>query len=105
MLTAVGVTTLKLTTADVLEMPPAVATAFSAYEPAGNPFAIRLKGGLCTEPSGVVLLRKVTFVTVPPAILAIAPNLTSAGAANTAPAAGFVIVTVGGTAVGAVERV
>ena len=45
-----GVTTLILTTDDVVEIPPAVATAFSAKGPAIKLLAVMLNGALWRSP-------------------------------------------------------
>ena len=88
--TGTGVTTVILTGGEVVETPPAVATALMAYAPAARLLAVKLKGGDKTDPKGVVLLRKVTLVTVPPLMLAVAPSSTFAGTEKTGVFGGLV---------------
>jgi hypothetical protein len=61
---------------------------------------VKLKGGASTEPSNVAPLKKETLVTVPELTVASAEIATSAGAVNTVPFAGLVILTVGDGGVG-----
>src|SRR5215831_9930664 len=104
--TAVGATTVTWTTAEVPEIPPAVATALMAYVPAPRALAVKLKGAVWTDPHKVLLAKKETLVTVvPPLIVALAETVTSAGATKTAPLVGLTIVTVGAVATAGVERV
>lgn len=101
-----GVTTLMFTTEEVAETPAAVATAMSPFEPALRLSAVMLKGGDWLEPTGELLSKKDTFVTVPLLTLALAEILTFAGAAKTAFGAGLVMLTVGvggGAAAGVVR--
>ena len=61
---ATGLTTVIFTTEEVVESPQALATALMAYEPAGAPPVMNVKGEVVTVPKEVLLLRKnVTFVT------------------------------------------
>src|SRR5579859_332710 len=90
-----GLTTVMFTTLDVEEMPPAVATAVMAYPPAARLDDVTLNGALVAEPVRLPLVKNCTLVTVPPEIEALAASRTLAGAANTLPFAGFVIVTLG----------
>src|SRR4051812_28043264 len=82
--------------ADVVEIPPAVATAVSEWAPAGSE-AVILNGEVNAEPSGVVPLKNETLVTVPlPETDASATRFTFAGTEKTNPSVGEVIETVGG---------
>jgi hypothetical protein len=101
----VDATTLMFTTAEVREIPPAVATALSEYCPAARLFNVRLKGDEVSEPKGEVPSKKETLVTEPPLEVASATMVTSAGAVKTAPFVGLVMLTLGGVAAAGVERV
>src|SRR5882724_9783270 len=101
-----GVTTLILTTDDVVEIPPAVATDLSATGPALKLLAVMLNGALWREPIKELFAKNATLVTVPPPTVAPAAIATFAGTAKVAPLAGLVTVTTGeGETTAGVERV
>jgi len=101
-----GLITERFTTAEVVEISDAVATAVSAYEFAGNGAEIRMKGAVATEPCKMPLAKKSTLVTVLPLTEASTTNFRVAGAAKTDLLTGFVMVMVGcGSAAEGVERV
>ena len=95
-MTVTGVTTEIVTTADVAEIPAAVATAVSEYEPAVANAEVRANGAATTDPKSNLFAKNWTFVTVPLPTEALARIFMVAGAANTAPVKGLVRVTEGG---------
>ena len=71
-----GATTVIFTTAEVLETPPAVATAVNEYAPTARLLTVSVNGALETAPKGVVPLKKDTLVTVALVAVASAAMLT-----------------------------
>jgi len=67
--------------------------------------AVTRKGSLVALPSEAPLAKYSTLLTVPPLTLALAVKSKLAGAVKIAPSEGLVMLTVGGTAAGALERV
>lgn len=102
----IGGLTVTVTTEEVAEIPPAVAMAFKAYDPADRLLALRVNGPLVSEPRVPAFKKNVTLVTVPLLTVALAVMPKVAGAVKTALLVGLVMLTEGtGGGGGAVPRV